>query len=428
MPQYRPLGRQGKQAKMSRDRTVRALFVGGPMYDGLYARIPAFERETGHRVEIVDRLPHPELNARVKRDFAAGRADLDLLSTHTKYAPSQAQWLSPLDDVVDSSNLQDLLPRPAELARVAGRLLQYPRNLDCRLVYYRRDIFEDETRRREFERTRRRPLRVPETWDEMVEVAVFLAAPGLHGFLFPGRDSGLFGTFYELLVSAGGELFDQDLRPAFESPAGYYAADRLAELHHRRRTTPAELPSWHYDEVSASYRRGEAAMVTDWPGSDYLYAEPATSTVADRTSLALLPGGFSGRRAAYAGCHSLAIPKGARNRKGAAELLSFLTSVDSQLDEARRGALPVRRSAFEAMREEAKDDPRRSERLSLLARTSEDLIIPPCFAAYPDCEDAIWHGLQKAMTGALAPKAAVHEAARAVAQAVERAETLTEAR
>lgn len=406
---------------MSRERTVRALLVGGPMYDGLYARIPDFERETGLRVEILDRLPHPELNARVKRDFGAGTADVDLLSTHTKYAPSQAEWLSALDDVVLAADLDDLLPRSAELARIDGRLLQYPRNLDCRLVYFRRDLFEDEARRHEFERTRKRPLRVPETWDELVEVAVFLSGSGLHGFLFPGRDSGLFGTFYELLVSSGGELFDRDLRPAFASSAGYYAADRLAELHHRRKTTPAELPRWHYDEVSASYRRGEAAMVGDWPGSDYLYADPRHSTVADRTGLALLPGGFGGRRAAYAGCHSFAIPATAKNREGAMRLLRFLTSLDSQVDEARRGALPVRRSAFEAMRAEAKGDSRKAHRLELLARTSEDLIIPPRFAAYPDCEDAIWHGIQKAITGALPPKEAVEEAARACATVVGRA-------
>jgi multiple sugar transport system substrate-binding protein len=391
------------------------------MYDGLYARIPAFERESGHRVEIVDRLPHPELNARVKHDFRAGIADLDLLSTHTKYAPAQAEWLSAIDDVVPPEDLADLLPRPGELARIGGRLIQYPRNLDCRLLYYRRDLFEDERRQRDFERTRRRSLRVPETWDEMVEVAVFLTEEGLHGFLFPGRDSGLFGTFYELLVAAGGDLFDRELRPAFTSSAGYYAADRLAELHHRRRTTPDELPRWHYDEISAAYRRGQAAMVADWPGSDYLYAEPRHSVVADRTGLARLPGGFGGRRAAYAGCHSFAIPRSARNREGAALLLRFLTSPDSQVDEARRGALPVRRSAFDTMRGEAKGDPRKEQRLELLSDTSEDLIVPPRFAAYPDCEDAIWQGLQKAMTGVLPPKAAVEEAARACAAVVDRA-------
>jgi multiple sugar transport system substrate-binding protein len=427
MPQYRPFGR-GKKRRVSRDLSVRALLVGGPMYDGLYERVPAFERETGLRVEIVGRLPHPELNARILRDFGAGTADVDLLSTHTKYAPSQVQWLSALDDVVSKETVADLLPRPAELAHIEGRLLQVPRNLDCQILYYRRDLLEDEALGREFERTRRRPLVPPETWDDLVEVAVFLARPGLHGFLFPGRDSGLFGKFYELLVAAGGELFDSRLRPAFASPAGYYAADRLAELHHRRRTTPEELPRWHYDEVSASYRRGEAAMVSDWPGSDYLYAAAEHSTVADRTGLARLPGGFGDRRAAYAGCHSFAIPASARNREGAARLLRFFTSPESQVDEARRGALPVRRSAFAAMRAEALPGSRQAHRLDLLEKTSQDLIVPPRFAAYPDCEDAIWHGLQKAMTGALSPRAAVQEAADACLQVVEAAGQLAESR
>ena len=38
---------------MSRTKRVRALLVGGPMYDPLYDAVPAFERETGYSVEIV---------------------------------------------------------------------------------------------------------------------------------------------------------------------------------------------------------------------------------------------------------------------------------------------------------------------------------------------------------------------------------------
>lgn len=399
---------------MSRDRVVRALLVGGPMYDGLYARLPAFEAETGLRVEVMDRLPHPELNARVRSEFASGEPDVDLLSTHTKYSPSQAQWLSPLEDVVEKGDAEDLLERPAELARIEGRLLQYPRNLDLRLLYYRRDLFEDPNLRVAFEKSHRRPLRVPETWDELVEVAIFLTGPGLSGFLFPGRDSGLFGTFYELLVAAGGDLFHPDLSPAFDSPAGVWAADRLTELHLRRRVTPPELPGWHYDAISREFREGRAAMVCDWPGSDYLYHEPATCRVAGRVGLALLPQGFSGKRAAYAGCHSFAIPKGARNRPGGALLLRFLTSTESQVDEARRGGLPVRRTALATMEREAAGIPAQAHRLDLLSRSMDALVIPPRFAAYPACEDALWESVQRAITGAVTPVEAVHEAARRV--------------
>src|SRR5206468_1587802 len=133
----------------------------------------------------------------------------DLVSTHTKYAPSQAAWLSPLDDLPIAAERDDFLPQPFELARIDGALLQIPRNLDARLLYYRRDLLDGSG-----DGNLSRPP-VPRTWDELVETASALTRPGFYGFLFPGRDSGLFGTFYELLVSAGGQLFDDDLRPVF---------------------------------------------------------------------------------------------------------------------------------------------------------------------------------------------------------------------
>ena len=85
----------------------------------------------------------------------------------------------------------------------------------------------------------------PQTWAELIEHGGRgHARPRalLYGFLFPGRDSGLFGTFYELLIGAGGDLFDDDLRPAFDSPAGRWAVEQIVELHHTRRVTPRDLP------------------------------------------------------------------------------------------------------------------------------------------------------------------------------------------
>ena len=109
------------------------------MYDPLYEVVPAFEAQTGIRVEIAARLPHPELNAFVKQTLEQGER-LDLISTHTKYAPSQVRWLLPLDGLLEARLAADLLPRPLELARIGGQLYQVPRNLDVRLLHYRRDL------------------------------------------------------------------------------------------------------------------------------------------------------------------------------------------------------------------------------------------------------------------------------------------------
>src|SRR5262245_48365490 len=226
---------------------VRVALVGGPMYDPLYDAISGFERDANVHVEIVARLPHPELNAFVKQAFESGM-QLDMISTHTKYSPSQASGLLPLDDVMPPELVEDLLPRPAELSRIDGRLLQIPRNLDVRLLHYRRDKIATP----------------PQTWSDLIDVAASVThtngdgPPAFYGFLFPGRDSGLFGTFYELLVSSGGDLFDDELRPAFDSDAGRWAVDRIVDMHHVRRVTPRELPNWHYDEISAAFRAGRS--------------------------------------------------------------------------------------------------------------------------------------------------------------------------
>lgn len=395
-------------------RNVRAALVGGPMYDPLYDTIPAFEAETGYRVDVVARLPHPELNAFVRETFERRTVRLDLLSTHTKYAPSQVAWLAPLDAMVAEADRADLLERPAELARIGGQLLQFPRNIDVRLLHYRRDLFEDRREQAAFEREYGRTLTVPDSWAELAEVADFFSRPGLCGFVFPGRDSGLFGTFYEMLVGAGGQLFDESLRPAFDSTAGAWAAGMIAELHHVRKVTPRELPSWHYDEVSAAFRSGGAAMVCDWPGSYHLYRDPATCTVWDRVGLAPLPAGPERIRAAYAGCHSFAIARDAECADGAAALLRWLTSFESQVGEARRGAIPCRQSALASIRSETAADPIEARRWELLAETQKTMIVPPRFAAYPRCEDAIWRNIQDAMEGRCSPREAVRRAAAVI--------------
>ena len=378
---------------------LRIALVGGPMYDRLYDTIAAFEQQTGVRVVIVAQLPHPELNAFVKDAFES-RTPLDVISTHTKYAPSQARWLMPLDDLIASSLVNDLLPRPAELSRIDGRLLQVPRNLDVRLLHYRRDLMAT----------------APTTWHELFDTASALTrersnGEPFYGFLFPGRDSGLFGMFYELLVSAGGQLFDDELRPAFASDAGLWAIEQIAALHQHRRVTPRDLINWHYDDISASFRAGDAAMVSDWPGSYHLYRDPSTCRVANRVGLALLPRGPAGIRAAYAGCHSFAVARDTPQPDAAAALVHHLTSFASQLDEARHGAIPCRASALAAVRSEASGDPAAAERWDLLAATEKTMIVPPRFAAYPQCEDALWRNVQLAMTGERSPADAVQRAA-----------------
>ncbi|MCA1717386.1 MAG: extracellular solute-binding protein [Actinobacteria bacterium] len=380
---------------------LRVLLVGGPMYDPLYSRLSDFEEQEGITVEVAASLPHPELNDRVEEEFSSEEASYDLISTHVKYAPSQAQWLSPLDEDLDEGDLQHFSPLTLELARIDDSLYGVPRMLDVKLLLYRTDLLSSP----------------PASWEELLEEAARLRFGETYGFVFPGKESGLFGHFFELHAMAGGQMFEGEGPPVprLNDEAGRWALGLLKELYER--AAPEETPEWHYDEVAACFREGRAAISTDWPGGFYTY-EDEGSAVAGRFDLALYPEGRAGRFI-YAGCHTFAIPNTVRDRPAALALLRFLTSRESQAREARLGTLPAREDSVEDARSADPEGSQAARRWSLLDEAKESVLIPPKHPNYPVVEDAIWQGIREALLGHKDIKEALRQTEATASRAAE---------
>jgi multiple sugar transport system substrate-binding protein len=383
---------------------LRILLVGGPMYDPLYSRLEEFEKREEISIEVVATLPHPDLNQRIEEEFSSRTATYDLISTHTKYAPSQRQWLTPLDHDLDESELENFTPRTLELARIDGLLYGVPRNLDVKLLYYRTDLMNEP----------------PSSWEELRDEAARLKSDDLYGFVFPGKESGLFGHFFELHAMAGGRMFEDEgpPTPRLNDEAGHWALILLKDLYEK--AAPQETPDWHYDEVAACFRRGKAAMSTDWPGGFYTYEDPGQSAVVGSFDVALYPEGRAGRFV-YSSSHTFAIPGTVRDRPAAVELLRFLTSRESQAFEARLGTLPARGDALRDARAKAEAGSMAEGRWGLLGEAQEVALIPPKHPNYPAVEDVIWQGVRETLRGNKGVKEALkdtEEMARRAAQGV----------
>lgn len=372
---------------------VKVALTAGGMYDRLYERIPEFERAAGVKVAVGFRGTHPELNAHLA---ATQAASYDLVSTHSKYAPSQQRFLAPLDGF-DTS---DFFPPLLDLATIEGALYGIPRNIDLRLLHYRTDLME----------------RPPATWDDLVRTAKRLTRPPeQYGFVFTGMESGLFGLFFELTESAGSRIFPPSLVPEVDNEGGRWALRVLRELYESG-AAPQAVAGWHYDEVHQAFRSGQAAMVSDWPGYYGSYRE-ASSPVRDRFRLARLPAGPSGRVCCYAGSHTFALTSTGAANQDARELLRFLTAPEQQALEARQGSVPVRRSVMDEQRRAATGD--EAARLALLdASIERDLIVPPKLSYYPEIEDILWRTVRAAMVGEMPVGDALAEIAVRIAGCV----------
>ena len=369
---------------------LQVALIAGPMYDPLYAALPEFTRQSGIEVKIGFHEVHPELNAHL-----ASLEDVPyhVISTHTKYAPSQRRFLAPLAE----ADGEDFFPALLEMARIDGRLCGLPRNIDAKLLHYRRDLV----------------TAIPQTWDELSETAKKLSHDGHYGFVFTGKDSGLFGMFFELAEMGGARLFPADGVPQLNNPGGSWALETLRTLY-ASGAVPAATVGWQYDEAHKYFRDGLAAMICDWPGFYGSYCAD-DSKVRGNFGLSRMPAGPLGIQKAYAGAHTFALTTRGADHPGAHQLLQFLTAPGQQLREARQGSVPVRRSVMNEIR--AQD----SERWSLLEQVIDsDMLIPPRLAYYPEIEEILWRTVRSAITGEIEIGAALQHMEERITECHER--------
>ncbi len=346
--------------------TLRLALVGGPMYDHLYTLLE--DRD----VEIVVHADHPTLNRQVATMLAAGER-LDLIATHSKYAPSQAQWLHPLDGVVDTAALA---PRAVDLCEFEGAHHCVPRLIDVRIMWVRTD----------------RIGIVPTTWGDL--------AGGRAVFGFPGRESGLFGTFFELVVGGGGALFTDDGQPCINSDEAIRAVEQLCRL---AAAAPADLPGWHYDQVDRALLDGRVDAAGAWPGA---WGAIRNAGMDGRLTPHPYPAGTH-RRVSYAGCHAWAIPTTCDDLPAALDLMRLLTSREANALDARGGNVCARVDAFADVQPTSEID---RQRLAITTETIETAMITyPAHPRFPEVEDAGWQAIHDALRGMRTAKSAVAE-------------------
>lgn len=356
---------------------LHVAFIAGPMYDSLYAALPEFTRTTGIPVSIGFHAVHPELNAHLG---SLQDVPYDLVSTHTKYAPSQRRLLAALPEY----SQDDFFPAILEMARIDGELCGLPRNIDVKLLHYRRDRVD----------------RVPQTWDELVNLSLRLSHDGQYGFVFTGKDSGLFGMFYELAEMGGAHLFPTSNRPQLNNDGGRWALQTIQNLYLSGAVPPSTV-DWQYDEAHQCFRDGVAAMICDWPGYYASYCG-SSSEVQGKFCLARMPAGPHNVHKAYAGAHTFALTTNGARKPEAHQLLHFLTGPKQQLAEANHGSVPVRHSVMEKIR--GCD----IQRWALLEQViATDTLIPPRLAYYPEIEEILWRTVRSAMIGEISVESAL---------------------
>lgn len=382
--------------------TIRMATIGDAPYELAYTLIPEFEKATGAKVEIVFKGNGFDIDKKLTQDYATGAADYDVAWDHTSFYSAYAPYLEPLENYFSADDLAQFSPAIIKAATKDGHLYLIPRHADISVVHYRKDLYDDPANQSAFKEKYGYDLAAPTTWKELGDQATFFAKPGSNfwGTQWAGKEEGLSGRFYEILVANGGNLFDKDLKPIFNNEVGLKTATWMHDLY-QAGVLPPDMTNYLWPEVANNFCKGQIAVYTEWYGWYSYFQDPKSCPdVAGKFGLVRAPVGDGNVHSGWAGAHGYSIPATSKNKEAAAQLIKFLTSEYVLTAESRQGALPVRNDVWATIQADAASSTVQLDKDRLaIAQTqlSEDFFSPPLIADWINASNIIFPAIQEIM-------------------------------
>ncbi|MCD0484797.1 ABC transporter substrate-binding protein [Streptacidiphilus sp. ASG 303] len=306
------------------------LATGRDLTGYLRGRLAQWNRaHPAERATLVE-LPEAADDARAQMisSLQARSGRYDVLNLDVVWTPefAAAGWITPLDPRLFP--LDRFLGPVTATATFRGRLYAVPYVSNAGMLYYRKDVLDQEH------------LRPPRTWGELARLARTVAPRhGLEGYagqFLPYE--GLTVNYTEAVQSAGGQVLTRDgTRAAVGSPEARRALDFLVGGV-REGWIPREALSFKEEESRKAFQDGRYLFLRSWP---YVYdlAQAKGSRVAGRFGVVPLPGP-DGPGAASLGGSDLAVSSYSRHQESARRLIAYLTGEENQRQVLLQGSLP----------------------------------------------------------------------------------------
>ena len=112
----------------------------------------------------------------------------------------------------------------------------------------------------------------------------------------------------------GGDIFDENWKPIFNSEAGVAAVNWFKDIYDAK-AVPAGTVNYTWDDIGQAMAAGQLAIDLDWPGFAGYYSDPTSSKIADDLGFATAPVGSAGIRGGWSGSHSFSVTQRATTRR-----------------------------------------------------------------------------------------------------------------
>lgn len=325
-----------------------------------------FKEKFDVELEVIG-VPFGELYEKEKMELIAATGAYDIMIVYPKFLAEFAAngWLYPLDEFAQKLDpkLDDVTPGYRDFyCKYSGKLYALPYDGDVLNLYYRKDLLENEEEKAAFKAKYGYDLKVPETWDEFLDVAEFFTRKAgeklagqvlerdFYGTAYYGQKDQIFAWWGNIFAGLGGVYFDEEtMEPAINSEAGVKALEIFKQIH---QYCPPDVLSYGYEELKDVFLEGDCFMVIQWPCVGKKGADPNQSKIVGKIGVSHVPGvkkdGEIYYRALMPCGRVLAVAAEAKDPWKAYQVIHYL-SVETSMDDvstAETGLDPYRYSHF----------------------------------------------------------------------------------
>lgn len=333
--------------------TLNILMETVPDTEYVQRLVPQFEKETGIKVNI-EALTYVAMHEKLIPQLSAKQGDYDIIVVDKQWVGEfvGADWLLPLDNYIAADGFDTSVYIPAMfnmLGQVKGTTYMLPfYNYTMGLVY-RTDIFEDPDIQTEYKAKFGKPLEVPTSVEEFVQIAKFLTRDedgdgkvDLYGITQQlARGVGIHAEWANLFFSLGGWYYDENWNATVNGEEGVKALEYLIDLY--KNAAPEGATGYDFDEQAQVMKQGKAATMITYSWMLAQLDNPEQSKVAGKVALAVMPGGHG-----VQGGWGWAIPRSAPHPDAAWKFLSWVESFEIAKQRALMGGQPTR---FDVLRD-----------------------------------------------------------------------------
>lgn len=328
-----------------------------PFETALAKQFADFKRTSGADAEIeIDALDLNPLHQGMfeEEGLREGRWDLAFINTDWLAMAHRRGAIADLSPFLAASPIEDYpaawTPSLIGLQQIDGGVYGLPYHDGPECLIYRKDLLEDPERRSAFRERFGQELTVPQTWEQFLRTARFLAQPeeGLYGTVlaaFPDGHNAVY-DFCIHLWTRGGELMDAAGLPTLDAPASVEALDFYRTL--AKDATAIHPGPEQIDSVKSGllFCDARVAMMTNWFGFAALGETAANSKVKGKVDVAPLPAGVNGASVSLNVYWVLSIASGSRHPELAWDFLRHVMRPEMDRLSTLEGAIGCRRSTW----------------------------------------------------------------------------------